>query len=300
MDGRMRALERDGRNDPALRAAYRHGLERLLFCGYHHVLPDYVGAGGVWLEDLTNQAARLDAEGLPVERDVPVFGIHGVPHKGGRVSVIVRDLLDGEVSPYREQSDWLECTQERSDGSTGDYGRWKLPCAHALTDTLDLLLGYRRPDLAQQEDIRVRALAFFKRRLNDDSWPMMRQRVRYEAQSPRGQPQTPDAVFDMYAGESSIRRVEMVGRSREVREGQDDQALLALMGKNAADTKRIYDGVTGLLSWFYRLHQRPQQQVERALVLGHYLDGRFGIGAGGVGSVGRALGWSQSAQNFSP
>ena len=261
----------------------------------------------MWLEDLTNQAARLDAEGLPVERDVPVFGIHGVPHKGGRVSVIVRDLLDGEVSPYREQSDWLECTQERSDGSTGDYGRWKLPCAHALTDTLDLLLGYRRPDLAQQEDIRVRALAFFKRRLNDDSWPMMRERVRYEAQSPRGQPQTPDAVFDMYAGESSIRRVEMVGRSREVREGQDDQALLALMGKNAADTKRIYDGVTGLLSWFYRLHQRPQQQVERALVLGRGVCDRFDVSASGnvviylVGVVGgSALGWSQSAQNFCP
>ena len=49
----------------------------------------------MWLEDLTNQAARLDAEGLPAERDVPVFGVYGVPHKGQRVNVIVRDLLDG-------------------------------------------------------------------------------------------------------------------------------------------------------------------------------------------------------------
>ncbi|HLC85185.1 MAG TPA: hypothetical protein VJH22_05325, partial [Candidatus Nanoarchaeia archaeon] len=108
---------------------------------------------------MTNQAARLDAEGLPAERDVPVFGVYGVPHKGQRVNVIVRDLLDGGGSPYRDQLDWLERTQERSDGSTGDYGHWKLPCAHALTDTLDLLLGYRRPDVVVQEDIRVRVLA---------------------------------------------------------------------------------------------------------------------------------------------
>ena len=303
MDEQLRDLERAGRNDPIVQAAFCHKLECLLFGGAHQFLPDYLRTGAVWLEDLTNQAARLESDGLPVERDVPVFGIHGVPHKGGRVSVIVRDLLDGEGSPHRAQLDWLERTQVRSDGSMGNYGRWKLPCAHALPDVLDLLLGYCRPDLARQEDIRVRALAFFKRRLIDNSFPIMRQRVRYEVRAPRRRPQTPDGVFDVYAGKSSIHRVEIVGQSQEVHEGQDDQALFALTGKNSSDTKRIYNAVTGYSTWFYRLHQRPQQPVEeRALMIGLNVHNEFYIGPRGIiisHDDGRALGWSQSAQNFS-
>ena len=159
-------------------------------------------------------------------------------------------------------------------------------------DTLDMLLGYK-PSLREQRDIRKRALAFFKQRLTDDYRPIARQRVRYESEAP-------DGVYDIYSGEASLTLVTLVGPCGYVKSDQDDEALGGLVGKDAANTRRILKGVTGRIPYFFRLSHRPEERIERAVVLGPGVGSvGFVVGAFGVFFVGRALGWSQSGQKIS-
>ena len=102
MDERLRGLERTQRavpGDPAGNARYLRELERLIIGGHREALPVYSRAGGVWIEDLTNQHALLDSEGLPVEHGVPVFRFYGVQSRGERLVVTVRDVLEGGRIP---------------------------------------------------------------------------------------------------------------------------------------------------------------------------------------------------------
>ena len=191
MDERLRDMGRRFAAEPgdvSMQGRLRQELYRLVAGGAREYLPPYVQAGGVWIEDLTNQCALLDAEGLPVEKGVPVFRFYGVKSRGKPLVVTVRDLLEQDL--HNQVDYWLPRTRDHV------YGNWQMPCAVGLMDTLDFLLGYQ-PSVPEQCVVRDRALAFFRGRLTYGTRLVTRRRTAYES---RGA----DGVYDVYVGLGSL------------------------------------------------------------------------------------------------
>ena len=289
-DYQLRELERRWREAPgneSVRQEYAHHLGRLIDAGASQFLPQYVATGEFWIENLTNNAAVLNAEGLPAERDVPVFRFYNVSSRGGLLEVTVRDLLEGRAE-YRTQDDWVERTRRR------DFGRWVLPDAVEFTDVLGELLVYDS-QFKGQSALKSQALKFFEGRLTGDSWPMTSTCVMYNSQAP-------DEVIHRYGydGQLPVVLASIMGQAQDIEEDAGlDEPLAAIVGRSARETKHIYTAVTGCPPRLWRASSRPRGgSTARAVVLGRSVgDGRFNINVSNIVG-GRALGWS--AQNFFP
>lgn len=246
--------------------------------------------GGTSLEGavLGVYAPPVQPEDAPIQAGSAGFSIksladrhmvHGVSYQGEICTVdISKALLDNGASHV--QSDWIEMTRQ---------GEWKVPSGSLYLAVLVALYDNKNAD--NVGEVKKMLAKDFK-----EYFMMTSTRVRYSANG------LDTVVHDFGYATERAEQMDVVGSDGYVNGtsgfGVEMRALVGI--DDCQKIEQVGRWITGKKPYLYRFNSKPREDVERALVLGVNVGGRFIISASDYVDFRRARGMVARRAENSP